>query len=132
LENDRPILAVEAGVLSGTSKGLGETTLSVDTQPTSSQIAEVIRMAHKGYAVIVAVHDLHANSAQVELVQELLDEDLPVLVLASRNPFDAMVLPDNATVLVTYGLNPPVREVLVEILAGNIQPAGVLPVELPD
>jgi beta-N-acetylhexosaminidase len=131
LKKDQPILVVEAGALSGMTEGLGETTLQVDAQPTASQIADILRMARPRYTVIVAVHDLQANTAQVQLVQELMDENLPVLVLASRNPFDAAVLPDNATILITYGWNPPVREVLAEVLVGNIEPSGQLPIKLP-
>ena len=81
--------------------------------------------------MIVVVYDLSNNLEQRKLVQELVDKDIPVIVIASRNPFDAFLLPDSATVLVTYGLNPPVREALADMLAGDARPTGRLPVELP-
>lgn len=131
LNADHSALLVEPGAMRDLTKGLAETTLQVDAQPTPSQIADIVHVAHEGRTVIVVVYDLSNNLEQLRLVQELVDKDIPVIVIASRNPFDAFLLPDNATVLVTYGLNPPVREALANILAGDARPAGRLPVELP-
>jgi beta-N-acetylhexosaminidase len=67
---------------------------------------------------------------QLSLVQELVERGSPVIVLAHRNPFDATMLPERVTVLITYGFNPPIREALTAVLKGRIKPAGVLPVIL--
>jgi beta-N-acetylhexosaminidase len=88
-------------------------------------------MAREDCTVIVAIHDVSANSQQIKLIQGLVDEGIPVIVLASRNPFDVMKVPEAATVLISYGLNPPVREALAEVLAGKLQPSGQLPIDLP-
>jgi beta-N-acetylhexosaminidase len=103
----------------------------VNTQPNQSQIADVLHAAGNGRTVLVAVNDLDINSGQLGLVQKLAEAGTPVIVIAHRNPFDAALLPDNVTVLITYGLNPPMREALAEVLAGKIQPTGLLPVNLP-
>ena len=50
---------------------------------------------------------------------------------ANRNPFDAVLLPDSVTILVTYGFNSPMREALAKVLTGKAEPAGTLPVDLP-
>lgn len=131
LNADRSSLIVEPGVMRDLTKGLAETTLQVDAQPTPSQIADIVHVAHEGRTVIAVVYDLSNNLEQRKLVQELVDKDIPVIVIAGRNPFDAFLLPDSATVLVTYGLNPPVREALADMLAGDARPTGRLPVELP-
>lgn len=131
LDMDQSPLIVEPETLRGLTKRLGGTNLNVADQPTSSQIADVIHIAREGRVVIVAVYDLAKNTKQLELVHALVDKGIPVIVLVSRNPFDVALLPDNVTVLVVYSLNPPTRDALANVLAGNIQPTGVLPVELP-
>jgi len=131
LKEGQSTIMVEAGVLRGFTKGLGDTTLQVDAQPTEAQIADLVQMAREDCTVIVAVYDVSANSQQIKLIQGLVDEGIPVIVLASRNPFDVMKVPEAATVLISYGLNPPVREALAEVLAGKLQPSGLLPIDLP-
>ena len=78
-----------------------------------------------------AVEALHRWYEQGDLVQALVDAGNPVIVIAHRNPFDAMLLPDSVTVLATYGFNPPMIEALSNVLAGKAKPAGILPVDIP-
>jgi beta-N-acetylhexosaminidase len=131
VSKDCATIIVAPGLLQDQAKGLGDTTLPVDAQPTASQIAKVLEASQDEQTVIVLTYDLSSNIQQLKLVQELTDQDIPVVVVAARNPFDARLLPDKITVLVTYGFNPPVRDVLAEVLTGTVQPTGVLPVEFP-
>jgi len=113
------------------SIGLNGDTLQVDPQPSSSQIAEVLRAADNGSVVIVPVDDLIVNKHQLNLIQALCEAGKPVIVLVHRNPFDVALLPENVTILVTYGFNPPIREALADVLLGRIQASGILAVTLP-
>jgi len=131
LDANSPILAVEAAALRGQASGLGGTVLSIDTQPTESQIADVIHAARDGRMVIFPVYDLALNTQQLKLIKQLVDAGNPVIAIACRNSFDVAHLPENVTVLVSYGFNLPAREALKEVLAGKFQPTGILPVELP-
>jgi beta-N-acetylhexosaminidase len=110
---------------------LSDTILTVDTQPSATQIADVLRVAQNRHIVILPVNDLHININQLELIQNLLDAGNPVIIIAHRNPFDAALVPENVTVLITYGFNPPIRDALVNVLSGKIRPTGKLPVMLP-
>jgi len=111
--------------------GLNCTTLAIDTQPSPTQIVDVIHAAQDKRIVIMPVNDLDINNGQLELVQDLVEAGNPVIVIAHRNPFDAALLPENATILITYGFNPPIRDALADVLAGKIQASGALPVTLP-
>ena len=111
--------------------GLRGTISIIDTQPSASQIADVIQAAQNGRVVIVPINDLNVNTNQLKLVQALVEAGNPVIVIAHRNPFDASRLPENVTILITYGFNPPIRDVLADMLTGKIQASGVLPVTLP-
>jgi len=110
---------------------LSGTTLTIDAQPSSRQITDVINAAQDKRIVIVPVDDLNNNMNQLKLVQDLVEAGNPVIVIAHRNPFDVALLPEAVTVLVTYGFNPPVRDALANVLSGKIEPSGVLPVTLP-
>jgi beta-N-acetylhexosaminidase len=133
LHSGKAPLLVEPPAAGGLLKllGLGGTTLVVDAQPSPAQIADVLHAAGSGRTVLVVINDLDINPGQLELVQKLVEAGAPVIVIAHRNPFDAALLPDSVTVLITYGFNPPMREALAEVLAGKTQPNGILPVSLP-
>lgn len=107
------------------------TTLRVDARPTQPQIADLLHAAANGRAVLVPVDNLDTNPEQLALVQKLSETGAAVIVIVHRNPFDAAQLPSSVTVLITCGLNPPLREALAETLAGKLQPSGILPVSLP-
>jgi beta-N-acetylhexosaminidase len=126
-----PIIVETAAVRDQTRYiGLRGTTLPIDTQPSASQIADVVHAAKDGRIVIVMVNDIHSNKDQLELINSLLDAGNPVIALVHRNPFDAAWLPERATILVTYGFNPPIHDALADVLSGKIQPSGILPVPL--
>lgn len=133
LDTAAPVLILETAAVSDQTTGLvaGSTILSVDTQPSQEQVTNILHASRDGRTVIVPVNDINVNSAQASLVQSLVDAGNPVIVIAHRNPFDAMLLPGSVTILVTYGFNPPMREALRNVLAGKTEPAGVLPVDLP-
>ena len=127
-----PLIVETAAVRDLTkSLDLGGTTLTIDTQPTAAQIADVIHAAQNGRIVIVPINDLDIHKDQLKLIQDLTEAGRPMIALAHRNPFDATLLPENVTVLITYGFNPPIRDTLAEVLSGKKQPAGRLPITLP-
>jgi beta-N-acetylhexosaminidase len=111
--------------------GLNGATLTIDTQPGTAQIADVLHAAQDKRLVLVPVNDLDINTDQLKLVQDLAEAGNPVIVIAHRNPFDTTRLPENVTILITYGFNPPIRDALADVLLGKIEPSGVLPVTLP-
>lgn len=111
--------------------GLSGLTLTIDAQPSSTQIADVINAAQNKRIVIVPVDDLNKNANQLKLVQDLVGAGNPVIVIVHRNPFDVALLPEAVTVLVTYGFNAPIRDALADVLSGKIEPSGVLPVMMP-
>jgi beta-N-acetylhexosaminidase len=131
LDASLPTIVIEAIALRGYAFDLGGTTLVIDTQPTKSQVADVIHAARGGRTVIFPVYDLALNTQQQELIQQLTAAGNPLIAIVCRNPFDVVHLPEDVTVLVSYGFNLPVRETLKEVLAGVAQPMGILPVELP-
>ncbi|HUS16263.1 MAG TPA: glycoside hydrolase family 3 N-terminal domain-containing protein [Chloroflexia bacterium] len=81
--------------------------------------------------LIVATRSAVLNPAQAPLLQRIGDAGRPVIHLALRSPYDAMLAPAIGTVLLTYGDPPPALTAVVDVLLGTA-PAGRLPVRLPD
>ncbi len=130
--NVDPIIVEPADVRDLTKYlGLRGNTLTVDTERNADQIMDVIHSARNGRIVIVPVNDLDMNKDQLKLIRNLVEAGNPVIAIAHRNPFDATLLPENVTVLVSYGFNPPMRDALADVLSGKFEPSGLLPVRLP-
>jgi beta-N-acetylhexosaminidase len=132
LKTDPAPLIVEPAIARDLTQylGLGGSILAVETQPTNSQIDDVIQAAD-GRIVIVLVNDLEINTQQLKLIKELVEAGNLIIAIVHRNPFDAALLPENVTILVTYSFNPPTRDALANVLKGQAAPQGHLPVEVP-
>ena len=109
---------------------LNAQTLTINDQPGQNEIAVVVGQA-TGKTVIVTTSDAGYNTQQLNLIRALLDAQVPLIVVATRSPYDAMYLKDAPTVLVTYGLPPPSLRALAEVLTGRLPPSGKLPITLP-
>jgi beta-N-acetylhexosaminidase len=78
---------------------------------------------------IIASYDLHRNVEWKELVDSLSNEKTILIVL--RSPYDFLKVTDYGAAIATYGDRPVSIEALGNILKGEIQPNGQLPVEIP-
>lgn len=69
-----------------------------------------------------------SNRTQTKLVNQLLNNDKPIILISLMSPYDAMNYPKAGTVLATYGINKFSSQGLAEVITGKIQAKGVLPV----
>jgi beta-N-acetylhexosaminidase len=101
--------------------------------PTAARIAEVAQAAATHDVVIVSTMaaGFAPSAEQQALVAALLDTGTPVVVLAVRNPYDIASLPGVNTYLTTFGFQPPSMRGAVDVLFGDVQPVGTLPVTIP-
>ncbi|PYF99375.1 beta-N-acetylhexosaminidase [Georgenia satyanarayanai] len=82
--------------------------------------------------VVFASYNASGNVAQQEMVAALAETGTPVVVVATRNPYDANVLPGADAVLNIYGWNNVNFHGAVAALAGDVNPSGRLPVNIWD
>src|SRR5699024_12087657 len=68
---------------------------------------------------------------QQQMVAELAQTGTPVIVVATRNPYDAALLPQADAVLNIYGWYEPNIHGGVVAISGDITPTGKLPVDVP-
>lgn len=107
------------------------------TSPTDAQIASAVAAAQDKDAVVVTtmkawdtkVTDTRAG--QQKLVKALQDTGIPVVVVATRDPYDIAYLPGTATYLATYSYSPVAIEAAARIITGAVTPTGKLPVDVP-
>ncbi|WP_255259607.1 glycoside hydrolase family 3 protein [Lentibacillus sp. CBA3610] len=114
------------------NKTVEASSLATDTSPSDGQIDEAVANAEEADKVIVTTYTANTNEAQQQLVGELEATDKPVIVAAIRNPYDLMAFPEVDGYLATYGFQDVSVNALSNVMAGDVNPFGKLPVTLPD
>ncbi|MBI3740234.1 MAG: beta-N-acetylhexosaminidase, partial [Chloroflexi bacterium] len=122
------LFVVEAGNL-GLGNALNATTvMNIAAQPKADVIATIVARGKEDRTVIVATSDAARNRAQIDLVNALVQANVPTIVIAMRGPYDAAELKAAPTILLSYGANPPCAEAVANILLGKMRAQGKLPV----
>ena len=101
--------------------------------PTPEEIANAVS-ACENADVTIALTSSKTNiqvQAQGDLVNRLIKTRKPVVTVAMRNPYDLKAYPEAKTHLLTYGYRPCSIAALVEVLFGEVEPSGKLPVSIP-
>ncbi|MGG5257678.1 glycoside hydrolase family 3 protein [Phycicoccus avicenniae] len=119
------------------AQGAKPTVLVTGTSPTDAKIAESVAAAAGKDAVVVttmkawdtAVTD--KTRGQQKLVAALRQTGIPVVVVATRDPYDIAYLGDTETYLATYSYSPVALQAAARVIAGAVQPTGKLPVDIP-
>lgn len=108
---------------------LRETGLQVDYYALTEDKLEIPSL--QGFnLVIICTYDAVHHPRQVEVIKNLQTRRIPLIVLALRNPFDLRVLPGISTFLTTYDFSPANLKVASEIITGQYQAQGKLPVNI--
>ncbi|MGM0414465.1 MAG: beta-N-acetylhexosaminidase [Bacillota bacterium] len=79
--------------------------------------------------LVVITRDIVKNKDQYKLIQSLLELGLKPIIISQRNPYEFKFLED-LPVLTTYDYSPNHASPLAEILGGERQAEGKLPVEI--
>ena len=79
--------------------------------------------------LIVLTRDIVKNKEQHKLIQRMLASGLKPIVVSQRNPYEIKFLKD-LPVLTTYDYSPNHARPLADILGGNSQASGKLPVKI--
>ena len=113
------------------SRGADVTVVETGIDPDAAAIASAVGAAAGMNVVIATTYDVSVHGKQTALVDALMAAGAPVLVAAVGTPYDIAKFPDVPTFVATYSFQPVAMESLVRVLAGEIMPAGRLPVEIP-
>ncbi|WP_241845036.1 glycoside hydrolase family 3 protein [Streptomyces silvensis] len=127
-----PPTAVLAAAL--TELGFAATALSTGTEPSPEAVEKALAEAASGPdAVLVTTYDVAPGSPQHALVTALtsVPDGPPVVIVSVRTPNDVAVLPGVAAALATYSWTDVELRAAARVLAGEVRPAGRLPVPVP-
>ncbi|MFC7531630.1 glycoside hydrolase family 3 protein [Actinoplanes sp. GCM10030250] len=122
-------VAVLAGALKGTPLVTG--------LPNDAKIAEAVTAAGSHDLTVVLTSKAWDTTVtdpggrQQALVKALVATGKPVVVVAVRDPYDIVALPDVTTYLATYSYTGVAMESLAKVIVGATAPRGKLPVEIP-
>lgn len=72
------------------------------------------------------------NLSQKRTIEKLKEKAPNLVLLSVMSPYDIPHYPGIGTVLATYGLNAFALQTAADIIVGNAQAQGVMPVQLPD
>ncbi len=101
------------------------------SSPSAAYRARAVAAAGNVDAVVFTSYNAGANAAQQQMVAELAATGTPVIVVATRNPYDISVFPGADAVLNSYGVNKVNFHGVVRAISGAINPGGKLPVNIP-
>ena len=118
-------------------RGASATVRQTGTSPSDAAIAATVAAAAEHDVVVVntmkawdtTVTD--KRGAQQKLVKQLLATGKPVVVVATRDPYDIAYFTDAPTYVATYSYNGVAMEALARVLTGEVAPSGKLPVDIP-
>lgn len=120
-----------------TAQGARTTTVETGTSPTDAKIAASVAAAQGKDAVVVTTMKAWDTTltdktrGQQKLVAALLATGVPVVVVATRDPYDIAYLGDAPTYLATYSYSPVAIQAAARVIAGTVAPTGKLPVDIP-
>ena len=119
------------------AKGATTTVKQTGAAPTDAQVAGAVAAAAGQDAVVVTTMKAwdttvtDPNGGQQKLVNQLLATGTPVIVVATRDPYDIAYLSAAPTYLATYSYSPVAIESVARVITGEVSPTGTLPVDIP-
>ncbi|MHA7172864.1 glycoside hydrolase family 3 protein [Arthrobacter monumenti] len=102
------------------------------SSPSAEYRARAVAAAEGVDAVVFTSNNATGNAAQQQMVAELSATGTPVVVVATRNPYDISVFPKADAVINSYGVKKVNFHGTVRAIAGEINPSGKLPVNIPE
>lgn len=109
----------------------GGTARETSRNPDKEEISATVAAAEGADSIVVSTYNAHLQPGQRELIRALADRQLPIAVVALRNPYDLAGLPDNVTCVAAWDNTLETLEILEEMFRGSWIPTGRLPVALP-
>jgi beta-N-acetylhexosaminidase len=104
----------------------------IDIIPSDEVIEECRKLAEGSEVVIIITYNAKFHPEQAKLVNVLSQTSKPIVAISVRNPYDLMVYREVPTYLSTYSFRACSLEAAVEVLFGEIEAKGKLPVVIPE
>jgi beta-N-acetylhexosaminidase len=97
--------------------------------PNATEIEQILADAPIAAKIVIGTVNARRFPAQVQLIEALADR--PLIVAALGEPYDLLAFPQVDSYIATYGAQPISLDALAQVLCGEIDAQGALPVEFP-
>ncbi len=91
---------------------------------------DLIKEVENYDTVIVCTYNAAIYKNQAKMVNRIINKAKKTFVISMRNPYDYLVLNNVENYLSLYEYTPNAVNALVEYLAGNVTPKGIMPISL--
>jgi beta-N-acetylhexosaminidase len=98
--------------------------------PAGHEYKQLLMAASTAQAVVAVTSRAKQHPLQARAVADLAMIGKRMVVIASREPYDADVLPADATIIASYGDDPHALRAAADVILGAGLPQGKLPVRL--
>ncbi|MFC4803223.1 beta-N-acetylhexosaminidase [Neobacillus sp. GCM10023253] len=105
--------------------------LEVSNPPTDEEIDRAAVKAKDFDVIIIGTLTAKPGDSQVKLVEKLYDTGVPVVVIATRSPYDLAYLPNVHGYICTYEFPYPALKMAAKAIYGLEQMTSRLPVTIP-
>ncbi|AOS61128.1 glycoside hydrolase family 3 protein [Actinoalloteichus hymeniacidonis] len=129
---DASALSALAGSLA--ERGVEVQQLPTTTSPSETEIEEAVDSAADHDLAIALTNAAwnESKSGQLDLVRSLAESEVPLVAVATRDPYDAAYVDEATTWLATHSIGRQAMESLTKVVLGEIAPVGELAVTVPD
>ena len=101
------------------------------TAPDAGTIETAVSKAAVKDVIVVLTSNATGSESQRNLVSALLATGKPVVLVATRNPYDIAALTQTPTYIASYSWTKPSMQAVGRVLLGEVNPSGKLPVRIP-
>ena len=112
-------------------RGVPTELFETGTAPGTATIDQAVTRAEASDVVVVTTANATGSQSQRNLVNALLATGKPVVLVATRNPYDIAALTQVPTYIASYSWSKPSMQAVARVLLGEVNPSGKLPVRIP-
>jgi beta-N-acetylhexosaminidase len=98
--------------------------------PTAGEAKSLARRAARFDVVVLATMNVNQHPGHASVAKALAAGATPLIVVALQSPYDLLSLPEVKTYLTAFGDVPASLQALADVLCGNAEARGKLPVKL--
>ncbi len=108
-------------------RALGGSALVTSEEPGEAEIANAVSAAAGSSCIILGTCNAHIKPGQLKLMRALGELGKPMVVVALRNPYDLLSLPEHAAGVAAWEYTSRSLEALVPFLQGKLEFVGRMP-----